>query len=126
MALIGKIREKSWLLIAVIGIAMLAFIIGDLGSMGGGPQEDVYGIGTVNGEKVDEQEYNLFLNNARNNIMQDKQQKNPTVQPTYTEADEQSAVQQAWSTAVVRSEEHTSELQSRPHLVCRLLLEKKK
>src|SRR3989442_11709344 len=29
----------------------------------------------------------------------------------------------AWTS---RSEEHTSELQSRPHLVCRLLLEKKK
>src|SRR3712207_7890986 len=28
--------------------------------------------------------------------------------------------------AVVRSEEHTSELQSRQYLVCRLLLEKKK
>src|SRR5215813_15633974 len=28
--------------------------------------------------------------------------------------------------ALARSEEHTSELQSRPHLVCRLLLEKKK
>src|SRR5690554_6962726 len=28
--------------------------------------------------------------------------------------------------ASIRSEEHTSELQSRPHLVCRLLLEKKK
>src|SRR5215813_15666483 len=28
--------------------------------------------------------------------------------------------------AAGRSEEHTSELQSRPHLVCRLLLEKKK
>src|SRR3712207_8130082 len=27
---------------------------------------------------------------------------------------------------VLRSEEHTSELQSRPYLVCRLLLEKKK
>src|SRR5436305_9784515 len=27
--------------------------------------------------------------------------------------------------AMERSEEHTSELQSRPHLVCRLLLEKK-
>src|SRR5690554_8055129 len=27
---------------------------------------------------------------------------------------------------IIRSEEHTSELQSRPHLVCRLLLEKKK
>src|SRR3989442_11704500 len=35
----------------------------------------------------------------------------------------------SWSCAMVlhpRSEEHTSELQSRPHLVCRLLLEKKK
>src|SRR5439155_25379331 len=32
-----------------------------------------------------------------------------------------------WITlAVTRSEEHTSELQSRGHLVCRLLLEKKK
>src|SRR2546422_4326399 len=30
------------------------------------------------------------------------------------------------STRPVRSEEHTSELQSRLHLVCRLLLEKKK
>src|SRR5690625_6438547 len=29
-------------------------------------------------------------------------------------------------TAFLRSEEHTSELQSRGHLVCRLLLEKKK
>src|SRR5690554_7050734 len=28
--------------------------------------------------------------------------------------------------ALLRSEEHTSELQSRPQLVCRLLLEKKK
>src|SRR5690625_5886882 len=30
------------------------------------------------------------------------------------------------SRAITRSEEHTSELQSRGHLVCRLLLEKKK
>src|SRR5690554_7761911 len=31
-----------------------------------------------------------------------------------------------WIIITIRSEEHTSELQSRPHLVCRLLLEKKK
>src|SRR5207253_10012663 len=31
-----------------------------------------------------------------------------------------------WTSSCVRSEEHTSELQSRGHLVCRLLLEKKK
>src|SRR5690554_7341291 len=35
-------------------------------------------------------------------------------------------VQQAVGQGGNRSEEHTSELQSRPHLVCRLLLEKKK
>src|SRR2546422_5474224 len=32
----------------------------------------------------------------------------------------------AWGARPTRSEEHTSELQSRLHLVCRLLLEKKK
>src|SRR5438445_11382545 len=32
----------------------------------------------------------------------------------------------AWKTGKHRSEEHTSELQSRQYLVCRLLLEKKK
>src|SRR2546422_4549535 len=32
----------------------------------------------------------------------------------------------AWRSRPTRSEEHTSELQSRLHLVCRLLLEKKK
>src|SRR5690554_1307728 len=37
----------------------------------------------------------------------------------------QSFVLSAVSVVIFRSEEHTSELQSRPHLVCRLLLEKK-
>src|SRR2546425_9043492 len=35
-------------------------------------------------------------------------------------------LQLAWSWAMDRSEEHTSELQSLAYLVCRLLLEKKK
>src|SRR3712207_7311182 len=34
--------------------------------------------------------------------------------------------QGCWSEVWLRSEEHTSELQSRQYLVCRLLLEKKK
>src|SRR5690554_7179849 len=37
-----------------------------------------------------------------------------------------SSISFAILTIIWRSEEHTSELQSRPHLVCRLLLEKKK
>src|SRR5438445_5885335 len=32
----------------------------------------------------------------------------------------------SWRSCLMRSEEHTSELQSRQYLVCRLLLEKKK
>src|SRR5205809_5597839 len=35
------------------------------------------------------------------------------------------AMQTVWMAFLARSEEHTSELQSRLHLVCRLLLEKK-
>src|SRR3712207_6968043 len=35
-------------------------------------------------------------------------------------------VEQRWAETHSRSEEHTSELQSRQYLVCRLLLEKKK
>src|SRR3989442_2115713 len=38
----------------------------------------------------------------------------------------QRALHRAAEVGELRSEEHTSELQSRPHLVCRLLLEKKK
>src|SRR2546422_5002994 len=46
------------------------------------------------------------------------------VAPTVSAGTDRSAVE---GTAVtLRSEEHTSELQSRLHLVCRLLLEKKK
>src|SRR2546422_8605792 len=44
-------------------------------------------------------------------------------------APDRAAPAPAWpvaSTPRIRSEEHTSELQSRLHLVCRLLLEKKK
>src|SRR3989442_2443896 len=39
---------------------------------------------------------------------------------------ERSVVDHFYDFLETRSEEHTSELQSRPHLVCRLLLEKKK
>src|SRR2546422_1431827 len=37
-----------------------------------------------------------------------------------------SALSEGFCCSAMRSEEHTSELQSRLHLVCRLLLEKKK
>src|SRR3712207_7787332 len=45
---------------------------------------------------------------------------------TRSEAPTPSCCTAPWRRPVTRSEEHTSELQSRQYLVCRLLLEKKK
>jgi len=103
MALIGKIREKSWLLIAVIGIAMLAFIAGDFDFFGGGPQEDNYGIGTVNGEMVNETTYNQYINNAQRTIAQRKLRQNPDQQPRLTDKEVKQAKQQAWQSAVAEN-----------------------
>src|SRR3712207_7675379 len=46
--------------------------------------------------------------------------------PGHVEAASHIAQPEALTTTIYRSEEHTSELQSRQYLVCRLLLEKKK
>jgi len=55
MALIGKIRNNSWLLIVSLGLALAAFIIMDMtapGDMAGGGQSS-FTIGTVVGEEID-------------------------------------------------------------------------
>src|SRR3712207_7227173 len=46
--------------------------------------------------------------------------------PKTAKSPRKSAARKSTSTTTPRSEEHTSELQSRQYLVCRLLLEKKK
>src|SRR2546422_2296217 len=51
---------------------------------------------------------------------------NPALGAGFPSAGEKSAVGLFHGASFPRSEEHTSELQSRLHLVCRLLLEKKK
>lgn len=56
MAIIGKIREKSGLLVAFVGVAMLAFILSDYKSMFG-VGDGEYGIGLVYGDKVNVEVY---------------------------------------------------------------------
>ncbi len=63
MAIIGKIREKSWLLVIIIGLALVAFILGDYLTGTRGIDDSVYGYGTVYGEKIDPKLYELASNN---------------------------------------------------------------
>jgi peptidyl-prolyl cis-trans isomerase D len=68
MAVIGKIRNSSGLLMIVIGGAMVAFILGDLLSSGttlfaGNPTE----IGEVAGESIDGQKFEVLVQDAIEN-----------------------------------------------------------
>ncbi|MCR9171497.1 MAG: peptidylprolyl isomerase [bacterium] len=65
MALIGKIREKSWLLLIVVGGAIVVFIFTSGGPNFGGGVEEEYGIGLMYGEKLDRDGYNSKLDEAR-------------------------------------------------------------
>ena len=56
MAIIGKIREKSGLLVGIVGLALLAFVLGDYQSMFGN-SEGKFGIGLIYGEKVNADNY---------------------------------------------------------------------
>ena len=74
MATLGKIRNRSGLLLAVIGIAMLAFILGDfmssLDSRGGG---SIY-VGEVLGEDVMRQAYEVKVEEGISNWKSQNQQ----------------------------------------------------
>ena len=73
MAIIGKIRDNGWLVLIVIGIALMAFIMGDWSKITGG-NEPVYGLGTVYGEKVDDKKFTEAVDIARTNAIQQAQQ----------------------------------------------------
>lgn len=80
MAIIGKIRDKSWLILIIVGGALLAFILGDWQKISGG-NEEVYGFGTVYGEKVDIEEYNRLYNIADENATRTAQQQQQPKKP---------------------------------------------
>ncbi|MBB1148809.1 SurA N-terminal domain-containing protein [Myroides sp. NP-2] len=62
MAVLSKIRQKSALLIAVIGIALLAFVIGDVVRSGGA--DTSRNIGSVNGEDINTQVFQQKVSQA--------------------------------------------------------------
>jgi peptidyl-prolyl cis-trans isomerase D len=91
MALIGKIREKSALIVIVIGLALLAFILTDWQSMtaGSGGQE----MGVVGGQGVNVDRYNEIVQA----VMQQDQQQAQQSGREYTARDQKMSEQRAWS-----------------------------
>lgn len=94
MALIGKIREKSALLVIIIGVALLAFILTDWQSMFGGSAGQE--MGYVAGEKVDMNRYNELVQAA----MQQDQQAAQQSGREFGVREQEQARQKAWSTLV--------------------------
>jgi peptidyl-prolyl cis-trans isomerase D len=92
MALIGKIREKSGLLIILIGVALFAFILGDWRKMTQG-SEDQYGYGMVYGEKVDYAKFEEA--NAR--FQQQDATQAQQEQREYTQRDQDASYDKAWN-----------------------------
>lgn len=80
MAIIGKIRDKSWLILVIVGGALLAFILGDWQKISGGMEEE-FGYGLVYGEKVDAQAYSDAYNMADLNAERQAQQSQQPKQP---------------------------------------------
>ncbi|NTW23261.1 MAG: hypothetical protein HGA37_01065 [Lentimicrobium sp.] len=82
MALIGDIRKHSGLLVIIIGVALAAFVLGDLLSNRGGPAKGANTLAEINGEKILATDFNLRveenmeaqkLNSNKENLTADEQ-----------------------------------------------------
>ncbi len=74
MATLAKIRNRSGLLLTVIGVAMLAFILGDfMSSLGSGGGASIY-VGEVLGEDVMRQAYEVKVEEGIENWKSQNQQ----------------------------------------------------
>lgn len=63
MGIIGSIRKHSWVAVAIVGIAILAFILGDLTKNRGGIPD----VGKVNKATLTSQRFNELVTEAENN-----------------------------------------------------------
>ena len=92
MAIIGKIREKSGLLVGIVGLALLAFVLGDYQSMFG-RSEGKYGIGLVYGKKVNIENYS----NLSFRVQEQDRSQAAQEQKEFGEAEIAGASDKAWN-----------------------------
>src|SRR5690554_8005346 len=93
MALIGKIRENTWILFLVIGLAMLAFIFTEFA--GGGSQMQLFP-GEVYGKNIESEEFDAKM---RETLAQDQQEANNEGRQ-FTAEDEENSVEKAWNALI--------------------------
>lgn len=69
MGIIGSIRKHSWVAVALVGIAIIAFILGDLTKNNRGIPD----MGKVNGEAMSRQRFDELVDQAENNYKMQQQ-----------------------------------------------------
>ncbi len=83
MAAIGKIREKSGLLLVIIGLALAAFVLGDLfKNLGKNNNIDRNKIALINGEKVGVQDFSMKVSKQADILVQ-RNKRNLTTEESY-------------------------------------------
>jgi len=95
MSIINSIRNKSGLLLIVIGVAMLAFILGDLFSRNYLNQGNSRVVGEINGEEIKFEEFSKEFEDFRRNYEMN-------IGRTLTEQELPGIRQQAWSQLVFK------------------------
>ena len=69
MGIIGSIRKHSWVAVTIVGVAILAFILGDLTKNRGGIPD----VGVVNGETMTSQRFNELVTEMEDNYKMQQQ-----------------------------------------------------
>lgn len=67
MSIIQSIRDKAWIIFVCIAIALIAFIVQDGFSSGGGMFSQDTTVGTVNGKDIEVQDFDLKIRNFEQN-----------------------------------------------------------
>ena len=74
MAIIGKIRERSFLVLIIIGIALLAFMLTEYFSANSNGQQAPLSIAEINGQQISPQEFDFKVQKGYENYQKQTQQ----------------------------------------------------
>ncbi len=89
MAIIGKIRERSTLVLIIIGGAIVAFVLGELFTSLSSGQQGPINLAEVNGESISAQDFDMKVQEAYSNYQANAQSNEPLDERTKSSLREQ-------------------------------------